>query len=150
MSDDLNHLAAADGSPVNGHPGSEDSIKDRVLALRGKKSYSLIAEELGISRSRVAGICFRASNNGAHTVGRPRGGSAEYAAETKPSHVHVIGYRKRETRERVALAIGRADNQAVPEGYADGFNDPDISDWSLYLADEVLRSIGRVWLDGKG
>jgi hypothetical protein len=60
MMEVLNHLATADGSPANGHPGSsrEDLIK-RVLALQGQKSYELIARELGISRCAVAGIVFR-------------------------------------------------------------------------------------------
>jgi hypothetical protein len=31
-----------------------------ILAMRGRKSYGLIAKELGITRSTVAGVCFRA------------------------------------------------------------------------------------------
>jgi hypothetical protein len=32
----------------------------KILSLRGKKSFGLIARELGISRNVVAGVCFRA------------------------------------------------------------------------------------------
>lgn len=31
-----------------------------IMAMRGRKSYGLIAKELGVTRSTVAGVCFRA------------------------------------------------------------------------------------------
>ncbi len=37
-------------------------IATEVLKFRGKKSYGLIARELGITRNKVAGIIFRANH----------------------------------------------------------------------------------------
>jgi hypothetical protein len=34
----------------------------RILAVKGKKSFGLIALDLGITRNIVAGVCFRASH----------------------------------------------------------------------------------------
>lgn len=43
-------------------------------------------------------------------------------------------------RITIALAIERADNEQVPEGYANEVDHDEISDWGLYLADAVLRA----------
>lgn len=67
----------------------------KILALRGKKSFGLIARELGISRSTVAGVCFRADWPSSECVRSPNGigpnkagvgrhGSGRYARETFP------------------------------------------------------------------
>jgi hypothetical protein len=36
------------------------SLRKRILALAGKKSYGLIARQLGISRNAVGGVIWRA------------------------------------------------------------------------------------------
>lgn len=41
-------------------PKAERNAK--ILALRGRKSFGVIAEELGISRSVIAGVCWRADH----------------------------------------------------------------------------------------
>lgn len=63
----------------------------KILALRGSKSFSLIGAELGISRAVVAGVCFRfdhdrpdmvksPQSSGANKIGRgAHGGAHEYA-----------------------------------------------------------------------
>jgi hypothetical protein len=46
-------------------------------------------------------------------------------------------------RAYLASVIARADDDKVPDGYADGV-DPDsefVSDWSVYLADKVLEAL---------
>ncbi len=43
-------------------------------------------------------------------------------------------------REKVARAILRADDEAIPDGTADGLAE-DISDWAAHLADAALRVV---------
>lgn len=156
MVQDLNHLTTTDGAGSNGHPGSYESIRTRVLALKGKKSYGLIAKEVGLTRNQVAGIMFRASHPYTERIAASPGignkigtgyRTGAYARECIRNRGSLIGRRSLKVREALALAIERADNQRIPEGYANGFDHPEISDWGLYLADEILKSIGRVWLD---
>ena len=45
----------------------------RILSMRGKKSYTEIADELGISRSVVAGVCWRADWPYGERIGSPKG-----------------------------------------------------------------------------
>lgn len=59
------------------------ALQKKILSMCGQKSFGLIAEHLGISRSTVAGICFRADNSGKNRNGLGRGGSREYAPKTK-------------------------------------------------------------------
>lgn len=47
----------------------------KILSLRGKKSFSLIAEELGITRNVVAGVMWRANWPPASRVKSPNGQS---------------------------------------------------------------------------
>jgi len=59
----------------------------KILAMRGKKSFALIAKELGISRNVVAGVCFRADHPGYspksyQLYGRRRGPAAPHTLWT--------------------------------------------------------------------
>lgn len=67
----------------------------KILSLRGKKSFGLIARELGLSRNVVAGVCFRAdwstdrlmqrspnSNGGKNKAGIGHHGGGRYAEQT--------------------------------------------------------------------
>lgn len=68
-----------------------------ILALYGKKSFGLIAKELGISRNTVAGVVFRynypprhrvcSKNSGGspNMVGNGRRPDGRYAAKTLPN-----------------------------------------------------------------
>lgn len=76
----------------------------KILSLRGKKSFGLIAKELGISRNVVAGVMFRAnwpadkrtsspnSKGGMNKAGIGRHGNGRYAKKTLP----LLGRRPRE------------------------------------------------------
>ena len=70
-------------------------IRDaKILSLRGKKSFGLIARELGLSRNVVAGVCFRAdwstkrrecspnSKGGKNKAGIGHHGGGRYAEQT--------------------------------------------------------------------
>jgi hypothetical protein len=66
----------------------------KILSLRGKKSFGLIAKELGISRHAVAGVCFRADwpeklrkrspngKGGRNKAGTGHHGGGRYAQQT--------------------------------------------------------------------
>jgi hypothetical protein len=45
------------------------ALKTEILRWRGKKSYGLIAKELGTTRNVVAGVCFRADHSGRKSIG---------------------------------------------------------------------------------
>lgn len=47
-------------------------LRNKILRMRGKKSYGLIAEELGISRNSVAGVMFRAAHPGVRQTNQGR------------------------------------------------------------------------------
>lgn len=47
-------------------------------------------------------------------------------------------------RLRIALAIERADKQRIPEGYGIDMDDPEVSDWGVFLADAVLRELSVI------
>lgn len=53
----------------------------KILSLRGKKSYGLIAKEMGISRGTVAGVMLR---KGAVVSTGRRGGIHAYAKKRLP------------------------------------------------------------------
>lgn len=60
------------------------ALRARILRMRGKKSYGLIAEELGVTRNVVAGVLFRQRHPGMRMTGegrRPCDGN--YAAKTR-------------------------------------------------------------------
>jgi hypothetical protein len=54
----------------------------RILSLRGKLSYSMIADKLGISRSAVAGVCWRAARPSERMNGRGHHGPGKEAKRT--------------------------------------------------------------------
>lgn len=68
-----------------------------IIALYGKKSFGLIAKELGISRNVVAGVIFRHNYPPGHRVCSPKSGGSpnkigegysgngRYAAQTLPN-----------------------------------------------------------------
>jgi hypothetical protein len=68
----------------------------KILKLRGQKSYGLIAKELGITKSTVAGVCFRADWPPEKRVSAPgddrknrsgtgrKGGHRPFAKQTLP------------------------------------------------------------------
>lgn len=65
-----------------------------VLALYGKKSFGLIAKELGISRNVVAGIVFRSIHppgQRSKVGGGDRGIGRKYAPERLPHPQQQIG-----------------------------------------------------------
>ena len=47
----------------------------RILSLRGKMSFAMIAARLGVSRNAVAGVCWRADWSGENLM-RERSGRA--------------------------------------------------------------------------
>lgn len=51
----------------------------KILSLRGKKSFGLIAKELGIKRGAVSGVCFRSDWPADKRVRSPRGKSPNKA-----------------------------------------------------------------------
>jgi hypothetical protein len=46
-----------------------------------------------------------------------------------------------EVRLRVALAIERADQSKVPDGYGDDIPHFEVSDWGVYLADAAIAAL---------
>lgn len=46
---------------------------EKILALRGKLSFGLIAKQLDISRNIVAGVCFRADHRITLKIRRAQG-----------------------------------------------------------------------------
>lgn len=67
-------------------------LKKKILALAGRKSYTLIAGDLGISRSAVSGVIWRSKwsssrckkASGRHNVcGKGHWGSGPFANEWK-------------------------------------------------------------------
>lgn len=72
---------------------SKDGRNIKILALRGKKSFSLIAAELGLTRNIVAGVIWRArhpvrtryaSADRRNSTGTGHHGHGPYAAVTLP------------------------------------------------------------------
>lgn len=73
-------------------------LADEILGMRGKKSFGLIAKELGVTRNVVAGVCFRhdypcevrvraghKGRGGGNKIGTGRkGGPRRYAKRTLP------------------------------------------------------------------
>jgi hypothetical protein len=67
---------------------------EKILALRGKKSFTLIAREFGITRNAVAGVMWRADWQPAERVACPSGfktkcglghhGGGKWASERLP------------------------------------------------------------------
>lgn len=64
----------------------------KILALRGKLSYALIAERLGLTPGTVSGVCFRADypllmrrhRSGTHNkIGTGHCGGGNYARRTR-------------------------------------------------------------------
>ena len=52
-----------------------------------------------------------------------------------------------QARDVIARAIQDYDNDRIPEGFADDFEDDNVSDWSAYLATlsiSALRAAGYV------
>lgn len=75
----------------------------KILSMRGMKSYGLIAKELGISRSTVAGVMFRAdypscarvpspNSKSGNKIGTGHYGGGHYAKELLPK-AHAGGTR---------------------------------------------------------
>lgn len=72
-------------------------LADKILALRGKKSFGLIARKLGVSRNIVAGVMFRAAwpvgtrvpspgyRYGGNKSGTGHHGGGRYARELLPT-----------------------------------------------------------------
>lgn len=76
---------------------NKDARNAKILALYGKKSFGLIAKELGISRNTVAGVVFRhnypadirnsAPNGCRNKIGVGHHGPWKYAPKTlRPGH----------------------------------------------------------------
>lgn len=58
--------------------------------------------------------------------------------------IPAAGMTPRELRAKIAEAIQLSDDQRVPEGYSNGFDDYEwISDWSLWIADRVLAVLPK-------
>lgn len=55
------------------HERNGEAMHEQILALRGIKSYGLIAAEFGLTRNQVAGIMFRAKWPPEKRVPSPRG-----------------------------------------------------------------------------
>ncbi len=81
---------------------TNDGRNLKILALQGKKSFSLIAADLGLTRNIVAGVIWRsrhpvevryasANSPGRNMIGTGHRGHGPYAAETlargQPSEV---------------------------------------------------------------
>lgn len=75
---------------------SNEQRNKRILALAGKKSYGLIADEMGITRCAVAGVVFRdkypsrhreCSPNGKspNKIGKGHRGNGRYAPQVLPT-----------------------------------------------------------------
>ena len=86
-------------------------IKTKLRKLEGKKSYSLIAAELNLSRSAVAGALWRMKNPKMNVCGRGRHGSGVYATENlscKLTPDNVVKIRRdRAAGSRVVDLAGR-------------------------------------------
>ncbi len=77
----------------------------KILALRGQKSFGLIARELGITRQAVAGVCWRADwphekrisakgdDRKNHSGTGRKGGAHQFAKETLPPVPGKVGRR---------------------------------------------------------
>lgn len=56
----------------------KNSVRNRkILALYGKKSFGMIAKQLGISRNVVAGVVFRDTYPPRHRIPSPNGGGGQ-------------------------------------------------------------------------
>jgi len=126
---------------------SREQIKAAVLAMRGKKSFSLIARDLGISRNAVAGLLFRQDHAGQRTTGTGRhGGGHKYAKECLLMGSPPRFRRPRSTRIALGQIIERCrdENKGQQRLCEDIL---EIAEWAVAKADKArdLQRARKGW-----